>query len=152
MLFLHSDSRISSEHCLLAVKTVEKNGVAAGGFTLKFDDSHPILKFAEWVNKIRFRVTQNFYGDHGIFVSRQNYERAGGIPQQALFEDIVFSHRLKKLGRLVMLPAQIVTSSRRFRKGGIIRTYLKMAMLHILYWFKVSPEKLAKIYQTKQSL
>lgn len=152
LLFLHADCRLTAEHCLAAVETVSNNGVFAGGFELKFDDSHPILRFAEWVNKIRFRVTRIFYGDHGIFTRREKYQAVGGFPQQPLFEDVEFSRRLKKRGRVVMISPPLVTSSRRFRAGGVIRTYLKMAFLHILYWLKVSPEYLARIYQNKNRL
>ncbi|MFQ5823948.1 MAG: TIGR04283 family arsenosugar biosynthesis glycosyltransferase [bacterium] len=149
LFFLHADSRLTPEHCLAAVATVSNNGIVAGGFELKFDDSHPILKFAEWVNKIRFRYTRIFYGDHGIFTQRKSYEEVGGIPPQALFEDVEFSRRLKKQGRVVMTSPCMMTSSRRFRAGGVIRTYLKMAFLYILHWLRVSPDYLARLYQKK---
>jgi len=146
LLFLHADSRILPEHCLNAVETVQENGHIAGGFILKFDDSHPILKLAEWINKIRFRFTKIFYGDHGIFLSREYYLATGGFPLQSLFEDIELSRRLKKMGEVILISPPLVTSSRRFRKGGVVRTYLKMASLHILYWLGVSPERLAVWY------
>lgn len=152
LLFLHADSRITAEHCKKAVETVQKDGVVAGGFNLKFDDSHPILKLAQWINKIRFRCTRIFYGDHGIFLSRGNYLAVDGFPQQALFEDIEFSRRLKKMGRVVLISPPMITSSRRFRTDGVIRTYLKMALLHVLYWLKVSPEKLAAWYRKENKL
>ncbi|MFQ6112765.1 MAG: TIGR04283 family arsenosugar biosynthesis glycosyltransferase, partial [bacterium] len=150
LLFLHADSRLTTEHCTAAVNTLSNNGILAGAFELKFDDSHPVLKFAEWANKIRFRCTKIFYGDHGIFTRRDKYEAVGGFPSQALFEDIGFSRRLKKQGKVVMISPPLVTSSRRFRAGGVIRTYLKMAFLHILHWFRVSPDCLAQLYQQKQ--
>lgn len=147
LLFLHADSRISPEHCLNAVETVQGNGRIAGGFNLKFDDSHPILKLAEWINKIRFRFTKIFYGDHAIFLSREYYLATGGFPPQSLFEDIELSRRLKKMGDMVLIAPPVITSSRRFKAGGVMRTYLKMASLHILYWVGVSPERLAVWYR-----
>jgi len=147
LLFLHADSRISPEHCLNAVETVQGNGRIAGGFNLKFDDSHPILKLAEWLNKIRFRFTKICYGDHGMFLSREYYFATGGFPLQSLFEDIELSRRLKKMGEVILISPPLVTSSRRFRTGGVLRTYLKMASLHILYWTGVSPERLAAWYR-----
>ncbi|MFQ5709627.1 MAG: TIGR04283 family arsenosugar biosynthesis glycosyltransferase [bacterium] len=146
LLFLHADSRLTSAHCKAALETISMNGIMAGGFKLAFDDSHLILKFAEWLNLLRFRVTRIVYGDHGIFARREKYEAAGGFPPQPLFEDVEFFRRLKKLGKIVMISPPLVTSARRFRAGGVVRTYLKMALLHILYWFKVSPNYLAKLY------
>ncbi len=147
LLFLHADSKISPEHCLNAVETVQGNGHIAGGFILKFDDRHPILKLAEWINKIRFRFTKIFYGDHGIFLSREYYFATGGFPLQSLFEDIELSRRLKRMGEVILISPPLVTSARRFKAGGVIRTYLKMASLHILYWAGVSPERLAAWYR-----
>jgi rSAM/selenodomain-associated transferase 2 len=146
LLFLHADSHITPEHCRLAVQSVQDNGIMAGGFRLRFDHGHPILKLAERINLIRFRLTRVLYGDHGVFIHRDNYQAAGGFPAQALFEDVEFSKRLKKLGRVVMLSRPLQTSARRFLAGGVMKTYLFMAMLHILYWLKVSPEKLSKLY------
>lgn len=147
LLFLHADSRITPQHCVTAVQAVQSNGIVAGGFHLQFDDSHPILKLAEWINKVRFRITKVIYGDHGLFLKRDNYLAAGGIPSQSLFEDVEFSRQLKKIGKVALFAPSLKTSSRRFREGGVIRTYLKMATLHIFRWLGVSPEKLAAWYQ-----
>ncbi|MFQ5676725.1 MAG: TIGR04283 family arsenosugar biosynthesis glycosyltransferase [bacterium] len=146
-LFLHADNRICAEHCQVAISTLQKNDVAAGGFVLKFDDPHPILRLAELINKARFRLTRIFYGDHGIFLRREQYHAAGGFQRQSLFEDIEFSRRLKKMGKVVMTAPPMLTSARRFRAGGVVRTYLKMAAMHILYWMRVSPETLAAWYK-----
>lgn len=147
LLFLHADCRLTAEHCEKAVEVAQNNGIVAGGFKLEFDDSHPILRIAEKINLIRFRISKIFYGDHGIFIRRDNYEAIGGMPPQSLFEDVEFSKKLRKAGRMVMTSPPMVTSSRRFRAGGIVQTYLKMASLHILHWFGVSPEYLSKLYR-----
>ncbi len=147
LLFLHADCRLTEEHCRTAVERLRHPELVAGGFTLRFDASHPILRFAEGVNKIRFRLTRIFYGDHGIFLRRETYARIGGMPEQALFEDIEFSRKLKRYGRVEMVPLPLTTSARRFRAGGVLRTYLKMATMHILYWLGVSAERLARWYQ-----
>ena len=146
LLFLHADSHPNPEHCKLAVESVVNNGVMLGGFRLQFDDKHPILKMATWINLIRFRLTRVLYGDHGIFMGRDKYETVGGFPKQALFEDVVLSKKARRLGPVVILSYPLKTSSRRFRAGGVIRTYLHMAVLHILFWCKVSPERLARLY------
>ncbi|MFQ5651607.1 MAG: TIGR04283 family arsenosugar biosynthesis glycosyltransferase [bacterium] len=146
LLFVHADCRLKQEHCLTAIRAVQENGIFAGGFTLEFNDPHVILRFAEMVNKIRFRITRIFYGDHGLFISRKNYQASGGFPNQAIFEDVEFSRRLKKMGKVIMTPPAIETSARRFRAGGVVRTYLKMAALHIMYWLGFSPKVLARWY------
>ncbi len=147
LLFLHADSRLTAQHCVTAVALAKNGQIVAGGFKLKFDDTHPILRLAEQINEIRFWCTKIFYGDHGIFLRRDKYEAVGGMPPQSLFEDIAFSKRLKRQGKTIMTAPPLVTSARRFREGGVVRTYLKMASLHILHWLGTSPNHLAKLYQ-----
>lgn len=149
-LFLHADSSINDHHCRKAVELAERH-VIAGGFHLRFNSSHPILKIAEKINRIRFSLTNVIYGDHGIFISRKNYYLAGGFSTQPLFEDVEFSKRLRKIGRICLANPPIITSSRRFDAGGVLRTYLKMACLHTLYWYGVAPERLSKWYSTHQN-
>lgn len=146
-LFLHADCRLTPEHCIAALRTAQGESVFAGAFHLTFDDRHPVLRLAEFINRLRFRFTRIFYGDHGIFLKRENYEAAGGFRPQALFEDVDLSRRMRKLGKLVLVPPAVITSARRFRAGGVVRTYLKMASLHILDWLGVSHEVLARWYQ-----
>lgn len=150
LLFLHADSRLSSAHCEAALAVSRMPEVVAGGFHLNLDDRHPLLRLAQWLNPIRFKMTRNFYGDHGIFMKHEDYEAAGGIPQQAIFEDVELSRRLKRLGKLVLTMPPIVTSSRRFRAGGIVRTFLKMAAMHVLYKLGVSETTLSKWYHAQE--
>jgi len=146
LLFLHADSRIGPEHCNAVLDVSDDPDVVAGGFHLRFDDRHPLLRLAERLNPIRFKITQVFYGDHGIFLKRENYEAAGGMPKYALFEDVAFSCRLRRLGKVVLTAPPIVTSSRRFLAGGVLRTFLKMGTLRFLYKLGVTPATLSKWY------
>ena len=57
------------------------------------------------------------YGDSGIFVRRQEYERIGGFRPFALFEELDLVCRLRRRGRVVRVPATVVASSRRFERG-----------------------------------
>ncbi len=148
LLFVHADCRLSRAHCEAAVRALESGEVIAGGFHLQFDDTHFILKAAEAINKLRFRLTRIFYGDHGLFINRDTYFRLGGYKPMPLFEDVEFSSRLKRAGRVKLISPPMRTSARRFRSRGIVCTYLNMAALHICYWLGVSPDRLAEWYRT----
>ncbi len=147
LLFLHADSRLSPEHCQTVIAALNEELVAAGGFQLHFNDSHWILKLAERVNKIRFSITRIIYGDHGLFVSRKTYFKVGGFSDIPLFEDIEFSKKVKKLGEVRLYSPSMVTSSRRFKSGGVLRTYLKMAFLHVAFWVGVPATTLSRWYE-----
>ena len=147
LLFLHADCRLSPEHCQTVVAALNEEQVAAGGFQLHFNDSHWILRLAERINNIRFSMTRIIYGDHGLFVRRKTYFEVGGFSDMPLFEDIEFSKKVKKLGNVRLYSPSMVTSSRRFKTGGVIRTYLKMAFLHIAFWVGVPATTLSRWYE-----
>ncbi len=146
LLFLHADTRLTLTHCNACLRVLRTTSVVAGGFELRFDYQHPILRLAERVNRVRFQFTRVLYGDHGLFLRRQIYHEIGGFAPWPLFEDVDFCKRLRSHGRIVMIEPAIVTSARRFSSRGVGRTFLKMALLHMLYFLGVSPWTLARIY------
>jgi len=83
----------------------------------------------------------------GIFVRREIFERMGGYREIALMEDWDFSGRLRSYGKVKQLPLQITTSARRWKKWGIWRTFWLMQKLKFLYFLKVPPEELGKLYK-----
>jgi len=54
--------------------------------------------------------------------------------------------RLRRLGRLVRVPAEVVASSRRFEGRSYTLTLARWVSLQLLYWLGVSPERLARLY------
>lgn len=147
LLFVHADSRLKLQHCKVAVAKSRCENLVAGGFHLHFDSNHFILKIGERINRLRFRLTHVFYGDHGLFIKKSVYEQAGGFAAIPLFEDVEFSRRLRKMGDVRLFEPPILTSARRFMAGGVARTYLKMALMHLFFWVGVSPNRLALWYR-----
>ena len=72
-------------------------------------------------NRIRFRITKQYFGDQGIFVRTDAFAAAGGMPQVALMEDVILCRRLKRLGALRLARGRTVTSPRRFLRHGVLR-------------------------------
>lgn len=54
--------------------------------------------------------------------------------------------RLRRLGRLARVPAEVVASSRRFEGRSYALTLVRWVVLHLLYWLGVSPDRLARLY------
>ena len=86
------------------------------------------------------------YGDSGIFVRREVYERIGGFKPLPLFEDVDLISKLRRQGKLINLDAEIVTSSRRFEGRSFTPVFVRWVTFQCLYWFGVSPFWLAKYY------
>ena len=82
-----------------------------------------------------------------LHIGRQLVERIGGMPDLPLMEEWELCRRLRRVGRLVLADATVVTSARRFAVRGAGRTYLRMGWVTLLYRCGMSPEKLRRIYE-----
>ena len=82
-----------------------------------------------------------------MFIRREVLERIGGVPDMPLMEELELCRRLRKAGKLVLANATVTTSARRFKKFGVVRTYLKMWSVMIRYRLGASPEELRRQYE-----
>lgn len=145
LLFLHADT-------LLEPRVVDDLGavLAAGRHwgccTLAFDEEDPLLPAVAAASNWRARHFSECYGDQGIYCTADWFQAVGGFPEFPLMEDLEFSHRLRRRERAWVLPGRVITSARRFRAGGTLRTLLKMQGLKALYALGVSPTHLARWY------
>jgi len=147
VLFLHSDTEISSCHIEALRSLANRSDIVGGRFDVRLSGGHIALRVIEWFINLRSRLSKISTGDQAIFVRRKVFEAMGGFAEIPLMEDIEFSRRLKRQGRVVCLRQKVRTSSRRWERHGIVRTVLLMWRLRLLYWLGVSPAKLAAIYR-----
>ena len=143
--FLHADTRVPAEAAGELMAAIDR-GAAWGRFDVRLSGTHPLLRLVEQSINLRSRLTGIATGDQGIFVTRLAYEAAGGFPDIPLMEDIVLSRALKRLGGPACLEARLVTSSRRWETGGIVRTILFMWRLRLAFAFGADPHRLAERY------
>ncbi len=149
LLFLHADS-VFPEGGLEAIDKALRNnpGAPGGNFRLLFDGDDG---FSRWLGGFyaRLRSKGIYYGDSGIFVRREVYERLGGIRPIALMEDYDFVCRLEGAGRtcLIETPA-LITSSRRFRGRWPISIVWGWIKIHVLYLMGADPDTLARRYDS----
>ena len=95
---------------------------------------------------LRTAVTRLPYGDQGLFVRRSVFHRLGGFPDFPLMEDVAFGRKLKRAGRVVILPVPVQTSARRWEREGAVYATLRNWTLLSLYLLGVSPVRLARWY------
>lgn len=146
LLFLHADTELP-EGAREAIERALADAACAGGrFDVRFDRSTGLARFVSRMMNLRSRWTGIATGDQAIFVRRAVFERLGGFPPLPLMEDIEFSRRLKREGRVAALNQKVVTSFRRWEACGPVRTILLMWLLRFLYWAGVSPLSLARFY------
>jgi rSAM/selenodomain-associated transferase 2 len=131
--FLHADSQIPPD-TLGHIEKAASDGAMWGCLKLRFDDGHPLMALCAFLSNLRVQLTGAAFGDQGIFIRRDLFLEESGFPELPLMEDYEFSLRLRRRGIFpVQLPCPIVTSTRRFREYGRLRTMLLMWRLRRLY-------------------
>jgi rSAM/selenodomain-associated transferase 2 len=146
LLFLHADTYLPTD-ARQAISTALSDEACVGGrFDVRFDSPRPIARLVGHMMNLRSRWSGIATGDQALFVRRDVFERTGRFAEIPLMEDIEFSRRLKRAGRLAPLRNQVVTAFRRWERNGPVRTILLMWTLRFLYWIGVSPHRLQHFY------
>jgi rSAM/selenodomain-associated transferase 2 len=147
LLFLHADSiptRGWEAHVEAFMNNPENLGRAAV-FHLKLDDTSTQARRIEWWVAQRTRLLGLPYGDQGLLISREHYDRLGGYSAIPLMEDVDI---IRRIGRrnLYCLPSHITTSAARYQKDGYWKRPLRNLSLLTLYFLGFPPRTLARLY------
>ena len=146
LLFLHADTFLLPGALDEIQRHIIGDGAVGGAFDLHIDSRRRLCTFIARVTSRRSRWLRLPYGDQGIFVWRQVFEALGGFPEMPIMEDISFMRRLRRAGRLTFISSGLVTSGRRWSVHGIVRTMLVNWWVTILFFLRVSPSQLRRIY------
>jgi rSAM/selenodomain-associated transferase 2 len=148
VLLLHADTWVPPEAGRALLTCLARPGVVAGGFYKVFRDPPNWLvrgsRFKCWW---RLLVARRVMADQGIFLRRETLARIGGVLDVPLMEEFELCKRLHLLGRIALAEATVVTSARKFRKLGVLRTYALMARVTVGYYRGVPLEELRQLYQ-----
>ena len=150
LLFLHADTRLASGFVKQIHDVLKQPGVIAGAFQLAIDGKGFGLRIIEWLANFRSRVLQMPYGDQGIFVTAEIFSTMGGFPAQPIMEDFELVRRLKRKGRIKIIPLTATTSPRRWQKLGVLRTTAINQAIIIGYLLGINPYKLANWYRKER--
>ena len=146
LLFLHADTRLPAGFTEAIERALGDQRVVGGRFDVRFDNpAWPFRMIAALMN-LRSRLSGIFTGDQAIFVRRTAFEALGGYAPIPLMEDIDFTRRLRRLGRVACLRRRVTTSARKWERDGIARTIGLMWALRFLYFCGVSPARLHRWY------
>jgi glycosyltransferase involved in cell wall biosynthesis len=145
--FLHADSFPPREALNEILRTLQNRQILGGAFEHWFREPVLSLRIISCLNRIRYRLTRNFYGDQGIFVRANVFRSAGGF-RELFMEDLDFSQRLKRLGRTVLIPLPLITSGRRFLSCGPLRTFSLILWLLFLHSLRFDTQRYATRWLT----
>ncbi len=147
LLFLHADTFLPDGAVRMIRESLQDPGVAGGSFRMGLTEDTWMFRTIAFLSTMRSRYLGITYGDQGIYVRRAVFDRVAGFPEVALFEDSEFCAAVRKLGRFVLLEGSVRTSTRRWRRWGVVPTILWMWMLRILYLCSVSDKRLCRLYR-----
>jgi len=87
------------------------------------------------------------YGDQALFLRKSHFQAAGGFPEMPIAEDLFFVRLVSKQGRIAIAPAHAVTSGRRWKEVGLLRTTLMNQVILAGFALGISPKTLARLYR-----
>ena len=144
LIFLHADT-ILPAGALDAVTSALSNGHVFGGFRIAFRE--PGLDRVAAAINARTRWTRAPWGDQAQFIRRDVFLAAGGFREIPIMEDYALARTIKRRGPTAILPLPVLTSGRRFREKGLVRTTCMNWTIIAAYHLGVSPKRLARWYR-----
>ena len=150
LLFLHADTHLPDNFDAKVMAAVSQNGFCAGAFSLGIGSDARGLRFIERVANWRSRFFQMPYGDQALFVCRDLFNEIGGFPDLPIMEDFELIRRLRRKGKISILPDCVRTSPRRYLNFGIFKTWCLNQFIIAAYYLGVSPEWLACWYRREK--
>ena len=145
--FLHADAEIPSESIMEICKVLACFDVAGGCFRLRYPRRQWIYRIGDSLGNLGVPLFGFALGDHGIFCRRSAFKAADGYPTVPILEDAELYRRLARIGRMVQLRNEIVSSPRTFEKCGPYQTTAVYFLILILYVVGVPIPWLDKIYR-----
>lgn len=133
LLFLHADTRLAPGALTKILGAFLDSAVLGGGFARRYDAPSAVLRITCALAEVRTRCFGWFLGDQAMFVRRSAFAELGGFREWDVFEDLDFSRRLARAGRVVTLRPPVISAGRRFTTHGALHTTWSDFCLTILH-------------------
>ena len=144
IFFLHADSCPGVSSAAIDRRLAH---LPSWGFCrVRLSGGQRLFRIIEWFMNQRSRLTAVATGDQMMFVHKAVFEQTGGFDAMPLMEDVAYSKRLRRLSPPVIVPEPVLTSSRRWEEGGVIKTVVRMWLLRLGYFVGVAPDTLWRHY------
>lgn len=141
LLFHHADTRLPPDAFAQVRAALADPSVAGGAFFLSIGGAGWFYRFTARNANLRARFLGAPYGDQSFFVRKEHFEGLGGYRDLEYCEDLDFIRRLRARGKVVLAPAAVVTSARRWEKHGRLRITLRNGTLFFRYWLGLLRER-----------
>jgi len=146
LLFLHGDTILPADFAAEIETTLSRDEGALGAFRFSLDISGIRARFIEACVALRCRLFKTPYGDQALFLRRQRFFELGGYGDLPFLEDYILVRRARRSGPVRVLRAAVVTSGRRWRGLGFLKTTIINQMVILGYLLGVPLTDLKKLY------
>lgn len=147
LLFLHADVALPEDARTRIAAALADPAVVAGAFrTWTVADERatrlaPLLHLGD----LRSRYSGLPYGDQAVFVRAGTFRQIGGFPDQPLMEDLELARRLRRVGKIRIVPARVRVSGRRFLARPLYY-FLLVNFMPLFYALGVPATRLVRLY------
>ncbi|HVC86496.1 MAG TPA: TIGR04283 family arsenosugar biosynthesis glycosyltransferase [Gaiellaceae bacterium] len=145
LLFLHADTRLPQGAHDSITSALADPEVLGGNFALHFDGGDRFSRILGTWYSLQRRAGV-YYGDSAIWIREPAFRELGGFLPLPIMEDYDLVRRLERAGRTRCLAGPAITSARRWKQFGLIRTVASWVAIRWLYLAGVSPARLARLY------
>jgi len=148
LLFLHADTLLPKNY-RSQIHRVLSGPCLCGAFALKIDGRGLGLRLVEAGVALRCKLLRRPYGDQALFFRAVDFYGCGGFKPMAIMEDFEIVDRMRKKGRIGIVDSPVVTSSRRWKKKGILKTTLLNQLCIVAYRLGLPEATIERLYRGK---
>jgi|SRR6266446_3472727 len=144
LCFHHCDTELSPQHLSALERVASDRAIAGGAFHRRFRAQHTMWRepLVRWLSELGGPL----FGDQSIFVTASVFRKLGGFADIPLMEDLEFSRRLRRIGRVTILDPPLWSPPRRLGRLGTWWRTCRNATLIGLFYLGVDPRTLHTWY------
>ena len=144
--FLHADC-LPPRGATTQIARALESGCVGGNFRIQFAARGLAPRLFEQIARAQ-RARGCYYGDSGIWLTREVWDEIGGFRNWPLFEDYALVRKLEATGKTACCAGRLQVSARRFahQPGRVLWLWLELQMR---FQLGQSPDELARIYRTR---
>jgi len=146
LAFVHADTIVPPTFAADIVGALSDRAIVGGRFDVELDSNALPFRVIGAMISIRSRISRTGTGDQAIFVRREVFDSIGGFADIEICEDLEFTRRMKRTGRVACLRSRVTTSARRWSRDGVARTVVRMWLIRAMYLMGVPPARLKRMY------
>ena len=150
VLVLHADSRLPGNWHQRVEQMLRTSDARSSAWAFDFKvekKARPMLWLMERMVNLRSRWLQRPYGDQGLLIHRELYQRIGGYRPLVLMEDLDLVERLSKVATIRSLNCALLTSAARWQHRSVLMQAWRNARLRWLWRQGRSADQLLRTYQ-----